>query len=409
MLDKLSPGKGGVSTHLLGLIPRLKDDYAIYLCGLGGASEGRDFDKFKELDVPIYLLGVDKIYNFKAIKGFFKLIKLLKALKPDIVHTYLFSSNIYGIPAAWLAGVPVRISSRREVGTWKKKRHIVAERWISCLCGKVFVNSNAIGDHAVNVEKVKRNKLQVVYNGIDISRFAGSSDKEKIKSELGISSKDIVVGTVANLLPIKDHGTLLDAANKITDEFPRVSFIVVGGGPLLEEFREKVRKINKQDRIKYLGYRWDVDTLMPIFDIYVSASLMEGFSNSILEAMATDKPVIANKVGGNVEAVDDGITGYLIDPQDSKQLSEKIASLIKDADLRKNMGAAAKAKFLKEFRLEVMVNKIKQMYSELLNKSTRAQEHKSTRAQEHKSTRAQEHKSTRAQGNKERDVEINGK
>ena len=239
IIDKLAPGKGGASTHLLSLLPGLCDEYAIYVCGLGGANKGPVIDELKSMGVPVYCLGVDGINNLKAIGKFFKLVELLKVIKPDIVHTYLFSSNIFGIAAAFLTGVPIRVSSRREVGTWKGVLHIIAERLISHLCQTILVPSNAIKEYAVVQENVRENKFTVIHNGIKKDRFNEPHGMDEIKKELGIKKSDVIIGTVGNLIPVKDHNTLFNVAVKITNEFPNTKFVIVGGGRFLEEFRKK--------------------------------------------------------------------------------------------------------------------------------------------------------------------------
>ena len=367
LIDKLAPGRGGATTHLLGLIHALKEDYQIFICGLGGKSEGPVIDKLKEMGIPVYVWGVDKLYGLRAMGKFFGLVRLFKTLHPDIVHTYLFSANIFGILAAVLAGVPVRISSRREVGTWKGAPHIVAERVISRLCDTILVPSNAIKDFAVRHEHVPAHKFTVIHNGIKEDRFNADAEESEIKTELGISSRDLVIGSIANTIPVKDHDTLFQVADRITDRFPDAKFILIGGGKLLEHFRQKAKEKGKDDRIKYLGYRIDVEKILPLFDVYICTSLMEGFSNSILEAMAAGKPVVATKVGGNCESVKDGENGLLVAPKDVDAFTEQISRLLTDRSLRQDMGRKAKEIFDQQFTLTRMVGRFKHMYSNLLS------------------------------------------
>jgi len=173
-----------------------------------------------------------------------------------------------------------------------------------------------------------------------------------------------VVGVVARLHPQKGHEYLIKAARVLADKFKDLKIVLVGDGELRAELEQAVVEAGLSETFIFLGFRSDVRDLLSMFDIFVLPSLYEGLPNVILEAMATNLPVVATSVDGTVELVDDGETGYLVPPRDPGALVAKIGNLLESADLRRQFGRAGRKKVEEQYSLELQVENFQNLYEQ---------------------------------------------
>jgi len=290
----------------------------------------------------------------------------------DIVHTHGWS-GFDGVIGAKLARVPIIIHSEHgkdiEDIYCIKKRKIWGRKLISCLVNQLVTVSEEIKDSLVKTVKIPTKKILTIYSGVDIQRFNIKIDKIKKKEEIGIKGKNLVIGTVGRLDPIKDYNTLLYCAKEVLNEFPDLKFLFVGDGPVRRDLEKLATKLGLQEKVIFVGERMDIPELLNIMDIFVLPSLSEGLSNTILEAMASGLPVVATRVGGNPELIVDGETGFLVPPTDYQSLSKVIIQLLKDTSLTKRMGLAGQERVKKQFSLSKMVNSYEKLYKELIKKN----------------------------------------
>jgi glycosyltransferase involved in cell wall biosynthesis len=177
------------------------------------------------------------------------------------------------------------------------------------------------------------------------------------------------VGTASQLIPRKGYSTLLQAASRVLQIHPNVKFVIVGSGE--EKYSQSLYNLSKKlgiiENIIFTGYREDISQIMNILDIVVLPSTHpEGFSRLLLEAMASSKPVVASRIGGNPEAVEDGRTGLIVPPGDVDSLAKAIQHLVQNRELRQSMGQAGRQRVKERFSIEINVNKIESIYEELL-------------------------------------------
>jgi glycosyltransferase involved in cell wall biosynthesis len=222
-------------------------------------------------------------------------------------------------------------------------------------------------DDYINLSVCSPQKLLKIHSGVDVKQFKQSNGNmvEKRRS-LGLDQNGKIVGFVGWLLPIKGPGYLLKAMDYVWQEYPDTALVFVGKGDLDMDLRAQALKVSANGRVKFLGWREDIDEIMPVFDMLVLPSLNEGMGRVLVEAMAAGKPVVASRTGGIPDLVWHGETGYLVPPADEKALADGIKKLLDDAGRAWEMGQQGK-KRCQQFSLEAMIEKLDALYAGLIN------------------------------------------
>ena len=306
---------------------------------------------------------VVRVYGLSGFIQGLKFFRFLKTARVDIVQTYHFSSDIWGVFWAHLAGVPVIISNRRDMGFWRKNHHAPAYRFINRWVKKIVTVTESVKKMVIETEGVAPSKVEVICNGVDVSVGRQPSDVRSLKEELGIKENELVVIHVANLKPVKGHRFLLRAFAEIIRQVPHVKLLLIGKDELNGSLHRLASQLDIANNVLFLGTRQDVPDLLSAADICVLPSLSEGMSNAILEYMAAGKPVVATNVGGNPELIKNGFNGFLVAVENVEELKNALLALIKDAGKRQAMGANGFTRVKQEFSMEKMVRK----YEELFN------------------------------------------
>lgn len=205
-------------------------------------------------------------------------------------------------------------------------------------------------------------RLEVAYNGIDLGTPPTDEEREAARRALGLAVDRFVVGTVARLDPVKDLGTLIEAFETVAHETPGTTLLIVGEGPERTRLEEIVRTRNLSASVLFSGHRADVRELLPGLDVYANSSLTEGVSLTIVEAMAASLPVVATRVGGNPEVVEEGRTGALVPPRDPEALALAIGSLRADGERCRAWGAAGRRLAEERFGLDRMLDLYQNAY-----------------------------------------------
>jgi glycosyltransferase involved in cell wall biosynthesis len=268
-----------------------------------------------------------------------------------VVHTTTMPANIFGLPAAALAGVPVRIGNRRELNPDKSGAAISLQRCAYALAHTIIANSRAAADR-LESERVPRRKIAVVPNGLDVDTFTAA--------ETSRPPRRVIV--VANLRPEKGHRVLLDAAAILVRQFPDARFEFVGGGPELEPLLARAAALRIDHACDFLGHRDDVPARLRANDIFVLPSRSEAFPNAVLEAMAAGLPVVCSAVGGILELVDDGRTGVLVPPDDPAAFAARIGELMANGDRARELGREGRRDVEARFSFERMVAASESVY-----------------------------------------------
>ena len=292
----------------------------------------------------------------------YRCVRLIHRKGIDVLHTHEFGMNTYGSIASLGTGVPVVATVHGGSYYWEKWRRRMAYRLVARHAMRMVAVSDSI--RRVLIERVgaSSEKLCTIYNGVDVEAYRFVQDGTRIRQELGIEETTPVVGTVANLYPVKGHTFLLKAAAEVACVYPRTVWLLAGRGMLLGELQDEARELGISDRVRFLGFRDDAAAVLQALDLFVLPSLSEGLPLAVLEAMAAAKPVVATAVGGNLEVVVDGQTGYLVPPRDPSALASRILALLRDRPLAHGYGAAGRQRVLQQFSLVRMVAAYQELY-----------------------------------------------
>lgn len=310
-------------------------------------------------------------YNLNAAKQLMRLRALMIERRVEILHAHDFYAGTFGVAAARLAGVRV-IASQRHIRLSDRRAHDWATRFTHRLANRVLVNSEAIRDHLLAGGYASPEKIVVIRNGLSEKLERAALDKtsrarrrEELLQELKLHPDAKLIGLVARMEPVKGHRYFMEAAREIAAVEPKAHFLLVGDGSLHQEIQEQALRFGIGDRTHLLGAREDAALITAGFDVAVLASLHEGLPNSVIEAMAAGAPVVATRVGGATELVVDGLTGFLAPPADAGALAERIISLLRNPEMRADMGEAARQRALSQFSMRRMVEAVELLYEEL--------------------------------------------
>ena len=326
-------------------------------------------------DIPEFRL--NSFYDLQAGRQVRRFAQYLKKHEIDVVHAHDFYTNIFGMAAATLARVPVRIASRRESAVRPASQRIV-ERGSYRFAHAVVANCEEVRQQLID-EGVPARKVRTVYNGLDPARVqTPQADRKEILASLNLPEGARFVTIMANMrahvwnpepLCYKDHPTFLRAAQRVHEQVPEAAFVIAGEGELLDATQELARSLGIADRTFFIGRCKDIGRVLSISDVCVLSSRSEGFSNSILEYMAAGRPVVSTDVGGAREAIVHGETGYLVPAGDHNDMAEHIGSLLADPERARAMGEAGRRVVNEKFSASKQLQNVESLYGELLKMS----------------------------------------
>lgn len=304
-----------------------------------------------------------------SVRGAYQLARLAMFLRRgrfDIFHSHDLWSNLMGVPAAWLARVPVIICSRRDLGhlDWYATRKRSWLRRIQRISNLVLTNANAIRDLVIK-EGILPAKVRVIPNGIRIADFtAAPPRREQFFPNASVGQLIVLVGNMHS--DVKGHTSLIRAAREILREFPQACFVFAGDGARRGEFERQASQVGGPHNFCFLGRRADVPQILASCDIAVLPSKAEGLSNALLEYMAAGLPVVATSVGGNGEVITGGETGLLVPPEDDRALAAAVLRLLRDPELAQRLAKRGQEHVERHFSGEQLIRRVDELYSELL-------------------------------------------
>ena len=356
-------GIGGTERHLLGLIPRLKMYFHInvFLLETGMVIE----DGFDDLK-----LKNPKAVSSKPINRFqiiFNLSSLLLKNRSAIVHFFLPEPYIIGGITSIFFGMPNLIMSRRSLNIYQQKYKFInqIEKLLHKKMHSVVANSNAVVNDLIS-EGIATQKVKLIYNPVEACAIYGPSRRNKKRAQFGLGKNDFSIVCVANLFHYKGHCDLVNALAYVSKSLPNNWKLILVGrdGGSEKQVKELVDRKNMNANIMFAGELENILEDLSIFDIGVLASHQEGFSNSVIEGMASGLPMIVTDVGGNMEAVDDQVNGLVVPAYNPIALGNAILRLAQNRGLREEYGRAARLKALKKFTWEACIKKYIQLYNQ---------------------------------------------
>jgi L-malate glycosyltransferase len=363
-VDQLSKTLGGGERMLLRIAHLLPEyGYRVSILALGVDSDSPVFND--PLPCPVYELLVGKTFAPGALRHALQLRRFLRSERIALVQTFFESSDLWVGGVAKLTSGTKLIWSRRDMGILRSRKHEIAYRMMARLPDAVFAVSEQVRRHCIDVDQIPAERVEAIYNGIDLAQWGDTSQRT------GLFSAP-VIATVGNIRRVKGHDVFVRAAAAIASEFPSASFVIAG--EVLEkeyyaELKQLISQLDLEGKVHFAGGINDLAKFLREVDLFVLPSRSEGFSNAIVEAMAAGLPVVATDVGGNAEAVVDGITGRIVPPSDAEELADAIREILRNPQHAQTMGISARRRVAERFTTEAMMKKITTAYRRVLKQA----------------------------------------
>jgi glycosyltransferase involved in cell wall biosynthesis len=355
--------RGGAERHLIRILPDLKSRglaVEVFVLGRGGELE----PELAKAGVAIY--GANREFSFlKLVATAIALYRHIRATKPDVVHFFLPRSYIIGSLAALAARHETCFMSRRSLANYHRNHPWLArlEKSLHRRTSALLGNSRAVVDELTK-EVGSVRKIGLVHNGVEIPPLADEPARMIRRAALGLPAEAFVMVVVANLIGYKGHADLLDALALADARLPKLWRLMVIGRDdgIGDQLQAQAAQLDLSESVIWMGERSDVEAILPAADAGLLVSHQEGFSNALIEAMAQGLPMIATSVGGNIDAIVDGRSGWLVPVQDPVSLSEAIVKMASDPQARAAMGRAARERMLTMFSQVGCVDRYERLY-----------------------------------------------
>ncbi len=324
--------------------------------------------KVDELEsAGIRVLSLEMRRRRLPMRGFLRLLRLLRTLKPEILHCHSVHANLLGRVGRVFSPVPVVISSAHNInegGRWRELGYRVTDG----LADMTTQVSEIAAQRYIGIKAVSKKKMMVIPNGIDISAFRRNDKSRKDgRQELQVADEFVWLG-IGRLRPQKNFPLMFRAFKIVLSEYSKALLVVVGDGPLNKFLRGYSKDLGIEENVRFLGVRGDVARVMNLADGFVLSSSWEGMPMVLLEAAACELPIVATNVGGVSEVFEHGKGGYLVPPGDETQLASHMVRVMQmPADVRGGFADLARKRVEKEFDIGKLGDRWDKLYSRLLN------------------------------------------
>jgi glycosyltransferase involved in cell wall biosynthesis len=349
---------GGAERHLLETWSRIdREHFAVEIACF--RREGQFLEDVERLGWPVHELGVGRrIYGPSGLRALFRLLGHARRFRPHVIHGYLFGPNLLAVIAGRWLGVPAVVVAKRNVDAFETPRQKALQRWIHRNATHVTAVSETVAE-TVAAMGVPRRRITVIPNGVDAARFDRATAE---RAALGVNGSAPVLGSVGCLASRKDYGTLLEAVAILSPRHPGLVLVLVGDGPDRETLERRAAELGVASRVRFLGERPDVERLLPAMDVFVLSSREEGIPNALLEAMAAGRPAVATAVGGTVEVLEHGETGWLVPARAPEALAAALEDAIAHPAEARRRGAAAQRFARERLSIDAMVRRHEEFY-----------------------------------------------
>jgi glycosyltransferase involved in cell wall biosynthesis len=374
LIDTFEGVTGGTERQFMGIAGRLdRRIFSVYVHCLQSSATFPEVGRYLSEKLPDSRV---RVWNYEGIcrAGFprvlWRLVRSLREDRIDVVHTFLVDSIYAGALAGRLAGVRAVTTSRRSLDHWHTPAHRLLLRLFNPLATRICANSEAVKRCVVRTEGVPPWKVDVIRNGVELVRARPTEDElRRLRREIGLEPEDLVLCVVSNHRPLKRLDVFLQAMREVLAFEPRAKAILIGDGPpqFTAELRNHASRLNLDRAVFFLGPKPDVAGYLSISDLGLLCSASEGLSNSVLEYMAAGLPVVATRVGGNIELVD-ATCGILVPADDPNSLAQAVVRILADPAIRVAMGQAGLARVSRRYSWEASIAAWQDHYLRLLRR-----------------------------------------
>ena len=354
-------GVGGAERHVVELMSRLdRSRFEPSVVCIG--EHGPLFSALGDAGVPAVAFGRTKR---QAVMSLLQLVRHFRSTRPDVVIVRGFNAELLGRVAAFITRVPrvvLWVHNCADIEPRTSLRRLsdrVLDRVTDAYFGVAQRQVGYMRDHLGYPE----HKIRVIRNGVDPTQFDRADRGPRV--ELGFGDHDLVVGILAALRPEKDHETFLQAARLVAAEISGARFLIVGDGKRRSGLEALARDLGLADRVVFAGVRQDVSAILASLDVFVLSSSDECFPMALLEAMAASRPAVCTWVGGIPEIIEEGVTGYLVPPQDPTVLGDRVTLLLSSRERRQQLGAAARERVDLNFTIRQSVQETERQLLDL--------------------------------------------
>lgn len=335
--------------------------------------DGEFGEKIRKIGKPLFPVTMTSKYNALAVA---ELVRLINKEKFHLIHTQGARADFFARVAVKFSHRPYLVSTIQmpvdgfNVAIHRRILYRFFDRFLERYVDRFIVVSKNLKNFLIKTRQIPSKKIVKIYNGIEIDSFKPNlqaKDYKQLKKSFNINEETFTVGAIGRLCWQKGFEYFLRSIPKIIRNNNKVNFLLIGAGPLEKPLENLAKRLEIDKRVVFTGFRDDIRSILAMIDVLVVPSIREGFPMIILEAMAMAKPIIASNLPGISEQLINGTTGCLVHPKDPEAISNAIMDLIADREKGIRLGARARQHVIENFSNEKMVNKVEQVYQELLS------------------------------------------
>jgi L-malate glycosyltransferase len=356
---------GGAEVLAAGMARRFRAVYRFFFVCLDEL--GSLGQQLREEGFPVWLLRRQPGIDWRCS---WRLAGILRNERVDLVHAHQYTPFFYGLTARVLCRRPPVLFT--EHGRWypdcPRRKRIFANRLLLEQRDRIVGVGQSVRQALIDNEGFPSHRVQVIYNGVEIAPFVRARrQRAMVRSELGVGEEDVVIMQVARLDPLKDHATAIRALGRVVQQGVKAQLVLVGEGPEEPKIRELVQERKLEGHVRFLGLRTDIPRLLSAADLCWLTSVSEGIPLTLIEAMAVGLPIVATRVGGVQEVIEDGKTGLLAPRGDDVALAEKVLHVVSSPLLRQQMGEWSRERAQALFSDQQMHERYDHLYREMLD------------------------------------------
>jgi glycosyltransferase involved in cell wall biosynthesis len=323
------------------------------------------------LSCPLHVFPIRRTYDWGGLGVARQIREIVRSHNVQITHTFFETSDLWAGPIARMSGCPVLISNRRDMGILRGPKHRLAYKLLGRYFDEVHTVSEEVRQFCIQEDKLDPRRVVTIPNGVDFPPAPGSVDKQALRARFGLAEAKYLVVSVGHIRRVKGFDVFLQAAARVRQVMPEVTFAIAGKRLDLEEshFQELTAlatTLGLGSRFVFLGAVDDVESLLRSADVFCLPSRSEGMSNALLEAMACELPCVATRVGGNPEVIAEGKTGYLVESEDADSVAVRILQLLRHPLNANKMGIEGRRVVEEKFSTKAMMRRLINSYERLV-------------------------------------------